>query len=58
MTCRNGLITNQCVKEVSQINDHIIDFSQSQIESTTQYFTSEAFKLVLNIGLWLTVKLE
>ena len=58
MTCQNGLITNHCVKELPQISDQIIDFSQSQIESTTQYFTTEAFKLVLNLRLWLTVNLE
>ena len=58
MTCQNGLITNHCVKELPQISDQIIDFSLFQIESTTQYFTTEAFKLVLNIGLWLTVNLE
>ena len=48
---QTGLITSQHVKEVDQIPDEIIDISKVQMQSIAEYFTTEAFKLVLKKGL-------
>ena len=43
--------TSQAVKEQDQIPNEIIDITKVQIESISEYFTTEAFKLVMNKGL-------
>ena len=50
-TSQTGLITSQAVKEQDQIPDEIIDITKVQIESISEYFTTEAFKVVMNKGL-------
>lgn len=51
MVGSNSLISSQCVKRADNMKDEVIDFTTPQMQTTSKYFTMEAFKEMTREGI-------